>query len=227
MIRSWASPLCLGDCNQIAWTESDLLAYRSYSRDPQLTEVLIHCLFMSLPMRIDTWSRSHDLTWCVRLEARIWRIPPPRCVWFGPLKMSQVCTLDPLFQVPSYWLYFHTHTQVMPQPLDNAWYGASQCGPLNNTRNPTLGLKTHSSHLFLGTYLCIPFAQTIFIKAGTKNECVFDFYESRNCLWPLHWIHNKSALTEQIDDGQNGQHDRCSLWVSVLLRYGNLPQPIR
>ncbi len=30
-------------------------------------------------------------------------------------------------------------------------YGASQCGPLNNALNPTLGLKTHSSHLFLGT----------------------------------------------------------------------------
>jgi hypothetical protein len=38
------------------------------------------------------------------------------------------------------------------------WYGASQCGPLNNILNPTLGLKPHSLHLFLGTYLYIPLA---------------------------------------------------------------------
>ena len=105
MIWSWAYHLCLGDCNRITSTESDLLAYWSYSRDPQLTEVSLHYLFMSSPTRIDARSRSHDLTWCVRLGARIWRIPPPRCVWFGPLKLSRVRTPDPLFQVSIWWNY--------------------------------------------------------------------------------------------------------------------------
>jgi hypothetical protein len=31
------------------------------------------------------------------------------------------------------------------------------------------------------------------------------------------------ALTEQIDDGQYGQRDQCSLWVFALLPYGGLP----
>jgi hypothetical protein len=62
MIWSWAYPLCLGDCNWITSTESDLLAYRLYSQDPQLTEVLLHYLFMFSSMRIDVLSRSHDLT---------------------------------------------------------------------------------------------------------------------------------------------------------------------
>ncbi len=35
------------------------------------------------------------------------------------------------------------------------------------------------------------------------------------------------ALIEQIDDGQNGQSDQCSLLALALLRYGILPQPIR
>ncbi len=35
-----------------------------------------------------------------------------------------------------------------------------------------------------------------------------------------------AALIEQIDDGQNGQRDRCSLWASALLRYGGLPLPL-
>ena len=36
-----------------------------------------------------------------------------------------------------------------------------------------------------------------------------------------------AALIEQIDDGQNGQRDQCSLLALALLRYGILPQPIR
>ncbi len=65
------------------------------------------------------------------------------------------------------------------------------------------GEKKSDSYFQVGTYRV----------AGTINKSVFLFYIRRNPLWPLHWIHNKSALTEQIDDGQYGQRDWCSLWA--------------
>jgi hypothetical protein len=56
-----------------------------------LTRCFIRRSFDALPLRVLSLENRRAVlltwwTWCVRLRARIWQIPPPRCLWCGALK---------------------------------------------------------------------------------------------------------------------------------------------
>ena len=86
------------------------------------------------------------------------------------------------------------------------WCGARVGGALDYIPNPTLRLIKRRV-----------FTLTSAILSSTNVGIV--------CDPSIEFI--IAALIEQIDDGQNGQRDQCSLSALALLQYGILPQPIR
>jgi hypothetical protein len=94
---------------------------------------------------------------------------------------------------------------------------------LSDINNPFLGLKINE-FLLLACSECLK-SQSHHLKCmvGSKNERSSYF---SNCYRAIHLIHNKSALTEQIDDGQNGQCNQCSLGAMAAPCRGTFLNPL-
>ncbi len=55
----------------------------------------------------------------------------------------------------------------------STWYGASQCGPLNNALNPTLGLKSSFIALIFRYIPLHTFGANHFYKGGNQKRVRF------------------------------------------------------